>query len=147
MHLASYPDLPSLPPSLWRQQPCAGVALWWAQTETAESKQHISQSGVPERGPGVPMPGGSQRQGSACTSTLLRHCWSSPLLCCDQCTQPDGTKPTSTQEGHQGSKTAPWVLREHERAQCDPLREHSSSLSCLTPSSLHHIALVFERRG
>lgn len=42
--------------SLWRQQPCAGVALWWAHTETAESwhgkdgKQHISQSGVPEEG-------------------------------------------------------------------------------------------------
>lgn len=37
MDLASDPDLPSPSLSLWRQQPCAGVALWWACAEIAES--------------------------------------------------------------------------------------------------------------
>lgn len=44
-------------------------------------------------------------------------------------------------------KTPPCALREHERARRSPLREHSSSLSCITSSSLHRIVLLFETRG
>lgn len=51
MDLASHPDLPSQPLSPWRQQPCAGVALWWAHTETADSWRGTDWKRFPKQCP------------------------------------------------------------------------------------------------
>lgn len=123
-------------PFLWRQQPCAGVALWWARTETAESwqgkdrKQHISQSGVPEEGAHAsrdPVPG------------LCMHLdqLQSHLSCLEESLPVLGLTHTHHSTGHISTLTAP-------RGPCG---NHMVHLRCFSSWENHHPTYYSQRQG